>query len=68
MRVLVRRTFRATLADVWISPPVDLVGLLKIWLSAGLQDHTTPVCAGGTNEAPGSKRGGADQSESQGGN
>ena len=68
MRVLVRRTFRATLADVWISPPVGLVGLLKIWLSAGQQDHTTPVCAGSADEAPGSKRGGVDQSESQGGN
>ena len=68
MRVLVRRTFRPTLADVWISPPVGLVCLLKTWLSAGQQHHTTPVCAGGTDGAPSSKRGGIDQSETQCGN
>lgn len=52
MRVLVRRTFRPTMADVWISPPVGLVGLLKTWLSGGKQDHTIPACAVGTDGAP----------------
>lgn len=34
MRVLVRTTFRPTLADVWISPPVGLMILLK-----GMVEH-----------------------------
>lgn len=66
MRVLVRTTFRPTLADVWISPPVGLMVLLKAWLSAGQLDHSTHICAGGTDGASSSNRCVVDQTETQG--
>ena len=55
MRVLVRKTFRPTLADVWISPPVGLVVLLNAWSSAGRRSRPH-ICAGGTDGASNSNR------------
>jgi len=41
LRVLVRREFRPTVADLWLKPPDELLDFLKRWAEASLHHNNT---------------------------